>query len=67
MFIADFESYIPASFDTVTSLCLGFCSERAAAGLGPSGLIKSERGGFTFTVQCIQTLRSHTRDFNCLQ
>ena len=25
--------------DTVTSLCIGFHSERAAAGLGPSGLI----------------------------
>ena len=26
------------SFDTVTSLRMGFCSKRAAAGLGPSGL-----------------------------
>ena len=26
------------SFDTVTSLHMGFCSERAAAGLGPCGL-----------------------------
>ena len=38
VFIIDFYSCIPGSFDTVTSLHMGFCSERAAAGLGPSGL-----------------------------
>ena len=32
-----FLSCILGSFDTVTSLCMGFHSERAAAGLGPSG------------------------------
>ena len=31
-------TYIPGSFDTVTSLHMEFHSERAAAGLGPSGL-----------------------------
>ena len=31
-----FKSCIPGSFDTVTSLRMGFCRERAAAGLGPS-------------------------------
>ena len=32
------------SFDRVTSLCMGFCSERAAAGLGPSGLSEPCQG-----------------------
>ena len=38
VFITDFQSCIPGSFDTVTSLHMGFHSERAAAGLGPNGL-----------------------------
>ena len=38
VFITDFQSCIPGLFDTVTSLHMGFRSERAAAGLGPSGL-----------------------------
>ena len=38
MFIIDFLSCIPGSFDTVTSLRKGFRSERAAASLGPSEL-----------------------------
>ena len=37
MFVIDFFCAL-GSFDTVTSLCMGFHSERAAAGLGPSGL-----------------------------
>ena len=36
--IINFLSCIPGSFDTVTSLCKGFRSERAAAGPGPCGL-----------------------------
>ena len=32
-------SCIPGSFDTVTSLRMGFCRERAAASLGPWGLM----------------------------
>ena len=32
VFITDFWSFIPGSLDTVTSLCMGFRSERAAAG-----------------------------------
>ena len=39
VFIIDFHSCVPGSFDTVTSVCMGYRSERAAAGLGPSGLI----------------------------
>ena len=31
---------IPGSFDTVTSLRMGFRGERAVAGLGPSGCIQ---------------------------
>ena len=38
VFIIDISSSIQGSFDTVTSLRKGFHSERAAAGLGPSGL-----------------------------
>ena len=39
VFIIDFfYSCILGSFDTVTSLCMGFHSKMAAAGLGPSGL-----------------------------
>ena len=38
VFIIDFQSWVPGSFDTVTSLHMEFHSERAAAGLGPSGL-----------------------------
>ena len=38
VFIIDFQSCIPGSFDTVTSLRRGFHSKWAAAGLGPSGL-----------------------------
>ena len=36
-----FLSCIPGSFDTVTSLHMGFHSKRAAAGLGPSGLTQT--------------------------
>ena len=32
------KNCIPGSFDTVTSLSMGFCRERAVAGQGPSGL-----------------------------
>ena len=38
VFIIDFQSCVPGSSDTVTSLHMEFHSERAAAGLGPSGL-----------------------------
>ena len=38
VFITDFQSCIPGTFDTVTSLRKGFHRERAVAGLGPSGL-----------------------------
>ena len=37
-FLGVFKSCIPGSFDTVTSLSMGFCRERAVAGQGPSGL-----------------------------
>ena len=39
VFIIDFQICILGSFDKVTSLCMGFRSKRAVAGLGPSGLI----------------------------
>ena len=38
LLIIDFQSCIPGSFDTVTSLHMGFHRERAVAGLEPSGL-----------------------------
>ena len=49
-----FLSCIQGSFDTVTSLCMGFHCEKAAAGLGPSGLtarlLKIQRYFFPFQV-----------------
>ena len=38
LFFLVFKNCIPGSFDTVTSLSMGFCRERAVAGQGPSGL-----------------------------
>ena len=43
VFIIDFKRCIPGSFDTVTSLCMGFHSKRAAAGMGPNGLISASK------------------------
>ena len=34
VFLTDFYSCMPGSFDTVTSLCMGLHRERAAVGLG---------------------------------
>ena len=45
--IIDFLSCILRSFDTVTSIRKGFCSERAAAGLGPSGLMSCQQQRIT--------------------
>ena len=50
VFIIDFWSCIPGSFDTVTSLRMGFHSERAAVGLGPSGLIFASTATTTNTL-----------------
>ena len=51
MFIIDFLSCIPGSFDTVTSVHKGFCSGSAAAGLGPSGLT-----GFAQSLKVFESL-----------
>ena len=72
VFIIDFQSCIPGSFDTVTSFHKGFRSERAAAGLGPSGLkhrnkVKDSWIQFFFFKISNEACSLMPRDINCNQ
>ena len=68
IFIIFFIDCIPGSVDTVTSLRLGFRSERAAAGIGPSG--SSSVGGYKrntrYNMSCVlQTYCNLSTNKNC--